>query len=47
MTFSIYCYKNRKSEDALLVKGIIVRVILDMNTNKLIKINYFFKDALF
>ncbi len=47
ITFAINCYKNTKSEDTLLVKGIIVRLILNMNTNKLVKITDFFKDAVF
>ena len=40
------CYKNTKSADTLLVKGKIVRLILDMNSNKLLKITDFFSDIL-
>ena len=39
------CYKNNKSKDTLLVKGVIVRLIMDMNTNELIKITDFFIDV--
>ncbi len=40
------CYKNTKSTDTLLVKGKIVRLVMNMNTNKLIKIYDFFKDII-
>jgi acyl-CoA thioester hydrolase len=45
ITLGMDCYKNNKSKDTLLVKGIIVRLIMDMNTNKLIKITDFFSDS--
>ena len=45
ITLAMDCYKNNKSKDTLLVKGIIVRLIMDMNTNKLIKITDFFSDS--
>lgn len=41
MTFAHECY--RKSDNVLLTKGVMVRLIMDMNTNKLIKITEFFK----
>jgi len=44
LTFTMDCYKNNKSKDTLLVKGIVVRLIMDMNTNELIKITDFFSD---
>ena len=44
MTLSMDCYKNTKSNDTLLVKGTIVRLIMDMNTKSLIKIIDFFGD---
>ena len=44
ITLGMDCYKNNKSKDTLLVKGIIVRLIMDMNTNELIKITDFFSD---
>ncbi len=44
ITLAMDCYKNPKSPANLLVKGVIVRLIQDMNTNKLIKISDFFKD---
>ena len=44
MTLSMDCYCNTKSEDTLLVKGNIVRLIMDLKTNKLIKITDFFAD---
>jgi len=45
MTLAMDCYKNNKSKDTLLVKGIIVRLIMDMNNNELIKITDFFSDS--
>ncbi len=45
ITLGMDCYKNNKSKDTLLVKGIIVRLIMDMNTNELIKITDFFSDS--
>jgi len=45
LTLAMDCYKNNKSKDTLLVKGIIVRLIMDMNTNELIKITDFFTDV--
>ena len=44
MTLAMDCYKNIKSKNNLLVKAIIVRLIMDMKTTKLIKITDFFKD---
>ena len=44
MTLSIDCYKNKKAKDSFLVNGVVVRLILDMNSNKLIKITEFFND---
>ena len=44
MTIAIDCYKNRKSNSTILVKGLQVRVVLDMNKNELIKITDFFND---
>ncbi len=44
MTFNHECY--RKLDYVLLTKGIMVRLIMDMNTNKLIKITEFFKDLI-
>ena len=44
LTFTMDCYKNNKSKDTLLVKGIVVRLIMDMNSNELIKITDFFSD---
>lgn len=44
LTLAMDCYRNNKSKDTLLVKCNIVRLIMDMNTNKLIKITYFFRD---
>ncbi|MHA1292853.1 MAG: acyl-CoA thioesterase [Promethearchaeota archaeon] len=46
ITLAMDCYKNTKSKDTLLVKGSIVRLILDMNKNKLLKITEFFSDIL-
>jgi len=46
ITLAMDCYKNTKSKDTLLVKGSIVRLIMDMNTNKLIKITDFFNDII-
>jgi acyl-CoA thioester hydrolase len=46
MSFSMDCYRNTKSNDTLLVKGNIVRLIMDMKTNKLIKITDFFSDII-
>ncbi len=45
ITLAMDCYKNNKSKDTLLVKGIIVRLIMDMNKNELIKITNFFSDS--
>ena len=45
ITLAMDCYKNNKSKDTLLVKGIIVRLIMDMNKNELIKITDFFSDS--
>lgn len=44
ITLAMDCYKNMKSKDTLLVKGTIVRLIMNMNNNQLIKITEFFKD---
>ncbi len=44
ITLAMDCYKNNKSKDTLLVKGIIVRLIMDMNNKNLIKITDFFRD---
>lgn len=44
ITLLIDCYKNAKSQDNLLVKGSIVRLIMDLNKDKLIKITDFFDD---
>lgn len=44
MRFVHECY--RKSDNVLLAKGVMVRLIMDMNTNKLIKITEFFKDLI-
>lgn len=44
ITLTMDCYRNNKSIDTLLVKCTIVRLIMDMNTNKLIKITDFFRD---
>jgi len=44
MTFNHECY--RKSDNVLLTKGVMVRLIMDMNTNKLIKISDFFNDII-
>ena len=44
LTFAMDCYRNNKSIDTLLVKCKIVRLIMDMNTNNLIKITDFFSD---
>ena len=46
ITLAMDCYNNTKSNDTLLVKGSIVRLIMDMNTNKLIKITDFFNDII-
>ena len=46
ITLSMDCYKNTKSQATLLVKGVIVRLIMDMNKNELIKITDFFSDIL-
>ena len=46
ITLSMDCYKNTKSKDTLLAKGRIVRLIMDLKTNKLIKITDFFKDII-
>jgi len=46
ITLSMDCYKNTKSTDTLLVQGRIVRLIMDLKTNKLIKITDFFKDII-
>ena len=46
MTLAMDCYKNTKSKDTLLVKGIIVRLIMDINKNELIKITDFFSDII-
>lgn len=44
MTFAHECY--RKSDNVLLTNGVMVRLIMDMNTNKLIKITDFFNDII-
>ena len=44
MTLSMDCYKNTKSTDNLLVKGTIIRLIMDINSKKLIRITDFFSD---
>ncbi len=48
MQLSMDCYKNTKSNDTLLVKGRIVRLIMDMSNKppKLIKVTDFFDDIL-
>ena len=46
MTLAMDCYKNTKSKDTLLVKGIIVRLIMDLKENKLIRIIDFFRDII-
>jgi len=46
MTLSMDCYRNTKSKDTLLVKGTIVRLVMDMTNNKLIKITDFFYDII-
>ena len=46
ITLATDCYKNTKSKENLLVKATIVRLIMDMNTNKLIKITDFFSDII-
>jgi len=46
MTLSMDCYRNTKSRDTLLVKGTIVRLVMDMTNNKLIKITDFFSDII-
>lgn len=46
ITLLIDCYKNTKSKESLLVKGLIVRLIMDLNHNNLIKIVDFFNDIL-
>jgi len=46
ITLAMDCYKNTKSKDTLLVKGLIVRLIMDMNKNELIKITDFFSDII-
>jgi YbgC/YbaW family acyl-CoA thioester hydrolase len=46
ITLAMDCYKNIKSKDTLLVIGTIVRLILDMKKNELIKITDFFKDII-
>lgn len=46
LVLSMDCYKNIKSKDTLLVKAVIVRLILDMKKNELLKITDFFKDIL-
>jgi acyl-CoA thioester hydrolase len=46
ITFIIDCYKNNKSKDTLLVKGTMVRLIMDMNKNELMKITNFFSDII-
>ncbi|MGV9198489.1 MAG: acyl-CoA thioesterase [Promethearchaeia archaeon] len=44
ITLLIDCYKNTKSKETLLVKGMIVRLVMDLNREKLIKITDFFDD---
>jgi YbgC/YbaW family acyl-CoA thioester hydrolase len=46
MTIAMDCYKNRKSKDMLLVKGMIVRLIMDMNKKSLLKVTDFFRDII-
>jgi YbgC/YbaW family acyl-CoA thioester hydrolase len=46
ITLVMDCYKNTKSKDTLLVKGTIVRLIMDMKKNELLKITEFFKDII-
>ncbi|MFX0073144.1 MAG: acyl-CoA thioesterase [Candidatus Hermodarchaeota archaeon] len=46
MTIAMDCYKNVKSSETLLVKGVIVRLIMDMNKNNLIRVTDFFNDIL-
>jgi YbgC/YbaW family acyl-CoA thioester hydrolase len=46
MTIAMDCYKNRKSKDMLLVKGMIVRLIMDMNKKSLLKVTDFFSDII-
>jgi len=45
LTLAMDCYRNTKSKDTHLAKGVIVRLIMDMNNdNKLIKITDFFSE---
>jgi len=44
MTLSMDCYRNTKSTDNLLAKGTIIRLIMDINSKKLMKITDFFSD---
>ncbi len=46
ITLAMDCYKNKKSKDSLLVKGVIIRLVMNMNTEKLIKITDFFNDII-
>ena len=46
ITLAMNCYKNTKSKDTLLVKGIIVRLIMNINGKKLIKITDFFSNII-
>ena len=45
ITLAMDFYKNNKSKDTLIVKVIIVRLIMDMKKNELIKITNFFSDS--
>ncbi len=46
ITLAMNCYKNTKSQENLLVTATIVRLIMDMNSDKLIKITDFFNDSI-
>ncbi|MHA1147189.1 MAG: acyl-CoA thioesterase [Promethearchaeota archaeon] len=46
ITLAMDCYKNTKSNDTLLVKGTVVRLIMDMNSKELIKITDFFSNII-
>lgn len=44
MTVEMNCYRNKIAKDALVVKGTIVRLIMNMNSKELINIIDFFGD---
>lgn len=44
MTIEMNCYRNKIAKDALVVKGTIVRLIMNMENKELVNIIEFFQD---